>query len=442
MDAPRRRTALSRETRLLIVTIAVSAVMLLVLARFRFPSDDGAPPSAVAAPLERLAARATFEELAGIVSQLDRRLHDVTLALRVAGGVGTDRGQTREEAPYYVPGLRVARDLALAQLGEGDRVQAVIGASDFTPVVVAADPVRGIALVRVPPVDVPAPALPSEGSGGWTSRYVAVVEATRGGTATRPVFLARTTPMLVPRWQQPLLETGRTLGAASGAFVFNIDGTWLGLLVTDEAGGAIVPASALLQAVEDLQEGRVRVAGDIGIDMQPLTPAVRKATGASQGVIVSYVDPEGPAAGQLRVGDVVDAIDGEPTYSPDTLRVRINRLEPGATVRVRVMRDRAMLELPVPVRTRADATAAGTSVLGLQLRRIAGIGAEVVRVEPRSVAARAGLRVGDMLTTVGARSTPTPADVTQAWRALAAGSGLLVGFERDGHHLVTALEKP
>ncbi|MCL4812684.1 MAG: PDZ domain-containing protein [Vicinamibacteraceae bacterium] len=441
MDAPRRRPALSRETRLLIVTIAVSAVMLLVLARFRFPSDNGPSPAAVAAPLERLAARATFEELAGIVGQLDRRLSGVTLAFRVAGAP-SDRGSTREESPSYVPGLRVARDLALAQIGEGDRVQAVVGASDFTPVVVAADAVRGIALVRVPPADVTAPSLPSEGAGGWTSRYVAVVEATRGGTATRPVFLARTTPMLVPRWPQPLLETGRTLGASSGAFVFNIDGTWLGLLVADEAGGAIVPASALLQAVDDMQEGRVRVAGDVGVEVQSLTPAIRRATGASQGVVVSFVDPAGPANGHLRVGDVVDAIDGEPTYSPDTFRVRINRVDPGASVRVRVMRDRAMLELPIAVSTRAGSAAASSGVLGLQLRRVAGIGSEVVRVEARSVAALSGLREGDMITTAGSRTTPAPADLVQAWRAVAAGAGLLVGFERDGQHHVTALEKP
>jgi hypothetical protein len=71
----------SRETRLLLLTMIVSAAVLGVLAQFRFP--DVQRVEAPAQPLERLAARATFDELAGIIERLDRRIAPSIVVLRV-----------------------------------------------------------------------------------------------------------------------------------------------------------------------------------------------------------------------------------------------------------------------------------------------------------------------------------------------------------------------
>ena len=74
MTEPRAPEA-RRETRLLLATIAVSVGMLLLLARFRFPEEAGRQTvEPAAAPLERLAARATFDELAGTMADLERRI--------------------------------------------------------------------------------------------------------------------------------------------------------------------------------------------------------------------------------------------------------------------------------------------------------------------------------------------------------------------------------
>ena len=71
-DTPARGSG--RETRLLLVTIAVSVATLLLLARFRFPADEVQPTDPAPAPPERLAARATYDELAGIMADLERRI--------------------------------------------------------------------------------------------------------------------------------------------------------------------------------------------------------------------------------------------------------------------------------------------------------------------------------------------------------------------------------
>jgi hypothetical protein len=72
--------------RLLLVTIAVSVGMLLLLARFRFP-DDATDQTAAPAPppLERLAASATYDELAGIMGDLERRVRPTIIPLAVQG---------------------------------------------------------------------------------------------------------------------------------------------------------------------------------------------------------------------------------------------------------------------------------------------------------------------------------------------------------------------
>ncbi len=97
--------------RLLLVTIAVSVGMLLLLARFRFPDEatrqtvEPAP-----APLERLAASATYDELASIMGDLERRVRPTVVSLAVQGPsaiayipAGTPDGGSRRSNPGSGP---------------------------------------------------------------------------------------------------------------------------------------------------------------------------------------------------------------------------------------------------------------------------------------------------------------------------------------------------
>ena len=97
-----------RETRLLLATLAVSVAMLLLLARYRFPDEPGSHQSVepAPAPLERLAARATFDELASIMADLERRILPslVTVAGQAASGT------------TYVPGVQLSSDRAVATI--------------------------------------------------------------------------------------------------------------------------------------------------------------------------------------------------------------------------------------------------------------------------------------------------------------------------------------
>ena len=142
-----------RETRLLLATIAVSAGMLLLLARFRFPDEASRQTTESApAPLERLAARATYDELASVMADLERRISPSLFALGTQGDDGL----------RYLPAVRVTADRAVVML-PADRRLVSIGTTPGPPIVLR-DPTTELVVVQTPPAEASVAVFPSGGS--------------------------------------------------------------------------------------------------------------------------------------------------------------------------------------------------------------------------------------------------------------------------------------
>ncbi|MCL4844952.1 MAG: PDZ domain-containing protein [Acidobacteria bacterium] len=431
-----------RETRLLLVTIAVSVGVLLLLARFRFPEAPRAAATATQ-PLERLAARATYDELAAIIEQLESRVAPSALVLRISASRSASPSiDAGSEQPRFVPGLRIRDDLVLAALHPEDRVQGIVGNAEAVPMMLAADRVRGLALVRVPaqPTQLPVAESPRVTT---SPRYVAALEGTRGGPSLRPLFLGRTDPVVGPRWDRPLLALGGTPQAQIGSIVFTFDGRLAGMVVADEGVPLLAPGDALLQAADALLQGRTAQTGDLGVTFQPLTPDLARVTGASRGAVVAHIDPDGPSAGILRLGDVIETVANEAVFSADALDLRIARAQPGQRLPVKARRGSDAIDAILTVRAYEPAAPAPlVGQLGLTLAAVQDLGSEVARVEPRSLGAHAGLMAGDIITRFGDIDAPTPADITRTFARSATGTTWLVGAARRDRHFVIVLEKP
>ena len=163
-----------------------------------------------------------------------------------------------------------------------------------------------------------------------------------------------------------------------------------------------------------------------------------------RGVVVSWVDARGPAAGQVAVGDLLEGFVEDGVVTPMTsslLAVRMDRLSKDDTVTVRVRRfadsgrssDVRLTAGPLPPPP--------PSSLGLTLRAVNRVGAVVLSVTPGSVAERAGLRpLADTITLAGAHVAPTPAQVASAFAAASADRPLLTAVTRGAEHRVLALE--
>ena len=242
-----------RETRLLLLVIVVAVTMLLILAQFRYPAPDPAVAAPVAGPIERLAARATFEELALIMADVAARVQPALTILQIER-VPPPVVRPRRDAspPVSVPperrsitALRVDADLAIAYLPEGFRVVA-----DSDGGAAVEDEARRLVLARVEALPF-APAGPVATISG--PGYLAVFEGARGGPAVRPLFVGRVDELDDPRWTMPVLAVGGDPQLNPGAFVYALDGRLVGMTIPDASGVAIVRTPALLAAVEALR---------------------------------------------------------------------------------------------------------------------------------------------------------------------------------------------
>jgi PDZ domain-containing protein len=89
------------------------------------------------------------------------------------------------------------------------------------------------------------------------------------------------------------------------------------------------------------------------------------------GALVIGVAPNVPAAGKVKAGDVIVAVDGTPIRTPDELRSEIGRRKPGDSVEVTVRRGQERLE--VTTSTVASPEDASRPIIGIQVDQDADI---------------------------------------------------------------------
>ncbi len=309
MSTPEVSPKGTRETRLLLVTIAVSVGVLLLLARYRFPDDSAIRTvESAPAPLERLAARAAYDELASIMADLERRIAPRVAIIRTQAPAG---GTSMQIAPRLLP------DRVVTVVPAG---AAILGAgAGSEQELISRDLSAGLAVLRVHAVDdsaVQIRQLPLR----IGPRYAAIVEATAIGPAITPLYIGRAETFEDPHTGATLLSlAGVQRPVHVGAAIFTLEGLLVGL-VRDAADTVTVVPAETLQTIAVKAQPAAPARGDLGVEVDTLNASLARATGADRGVVVSYVRPEGPAAEALRIGDVIQSIDGKPVslFKPPT----------------------------------------------------------------------------------------------------------------------------
>ena len=400
----------SRETRRLLITILISVTALWLLARIRF-QERPAASTPVPNVLAQLRPVSNYADLARVIA--DIRPVIVAAVSASAGGRAA---------------LRIREDAA---------VTLEPGAEDS---LLASDRATGLAIVRHGRGEVP-------GLMPWVPRlldyprYLVAAELSGDRVALRPFFTGSLFPSSSPLWGGELWSIPSSSAIAPGTFIFTTEGAFAGLSVRHGDSAALVPAALLFEAIERLrqQDGE---AGDLGIAVQPLSPPVAAATGASTGVVINAVDGTGAAAGALVPTEVIEAVNGQDIHTPDHWHAQTARVNAGDTATLRVRGGGSVREVQVTARPFAVPTEAPENLsLGLQLRSIRAVGVEVLSVQPDSRAARATLRAGDTITFAAGQESPTSAQVLRAWAALPAGGSLLVALSRGDRHSVVAIKK-
>ncbi len=369
---------ISRETRRLLLAVLVAVAVLWLLARVRF--TDGPPAAGPVQPLlGQLAARPTFADLAAEISRVHARLQPSVLVVNVPPAID----DTTFPGPRPLAALRVTNTLAVALLPEA----AAARPDDLD--VVATDAASGLTILNVDAAEGVTP------PAAWTPqrpedpRYVWATTALAGGVSLRPVFVAALEPITRPAWPGQLWKTAPSTDLEPGSFVFTTTGNLAGLVVDDGGERAIVGGDALMVEIERLRDSPNPGRGHLGLEVQPLSRALASATGSTGGVVVTWVDPMGPAAGALVVGDVMEEADGT-RLTPQNWAVRAARVVPGEMLTIRVRR-RGEVHEAVLVAAAAPPPSDVAS-LGALMRAVPGVGSEVLRVVP--IGRRGTLRGG------------------------------------------------
>jgi S1-C subfamily serine protease len=149
-----------------------------------------------------------------------------------------------------------------------------------------------------------------------------------------------------------LLETDAVIEpASSGGPLLGSDGRVIGITARlDPDTGFAVPANVARTVLAQLQENHKVIRPYIGIR--------GRATGL--GVELTDLHAGGPAErGGLRVGDVVEEIDGTPVHTLGGLLAEVDRRSVGDTVELRVLRDGATVDVTVRLEERPATIPAG-----------------------------------------------------------------------------------
>lgn len=153
----------------------------------------------------------------------------------------------------------------------------------------------------------------------------------------------------------PVLYRDRVVGVA-----------FQGLRAAQNIGYAI-PIPVIRHFLTDVEDGTYHGYPELGVShVDSRNPALRGALGLGgmrEGVAVGYVDPFGSAAGILRPGDVLLAIDGHPIADDGSVVLDgtsveyvelLERKQWGETVTLDVWRERARSRIPVPLTNPPD----------------------------------------------------------------------------------------
>lgn len=205
----------------------------------------------------------------------------------------------------------------------------------------------------------------------------------------------------------------------SGGALVNMQGQLIGIntaMVAPSDGnigiGFSIPSNMVKNVIEQLLKyGKVE-RGVLGVIVQNITPSLEEAMhlNTTQGALISQVLPNTPAAAaQLKPQDVITQIDQRKIQNADQLRNTLGLIRPGTLITLTVIRDHNTLQLKAtvgdPKKIKEKKTPYFSGVRMQDLNEMEPDGARlkgllVTAISDNSEAALAGLKLGDVITTI------------------------------------------
>jgi len=271
----------------------------------------------------------------------------------------------------------------------------------------------------------------------------------------------------------PFIQTDVAINPGnSGGPLINMRGEVVGInsQIYSRSGGFMgisfaIPMDEAIRVSEQLRESGRVTRGRIGVQIEPVTKELAETLGLgrAQGALINRIEPGAPAdkAG-LEPGDVIIKIDGKPIEKSSDLPRLVGNTRPGTQSTLTVFRRGAMKELSVVIaelepeklvkrsnepeeKPKAASSAQGLGLVVADLTEAQKNELKIkggVRVESlQDIAARAGLREGDVILAVGNMEVTQMKDFSSAVAKMDKSKPVSVLFRR-GELTRFALIKP
>ncbi len=275
-----------------------------------------------------------------------------------------------------------------------------------------------------------------------------------GGTVTLGIVSARDRDINSGPYDN-FIQTDASINKGnSGGPLFNMDGKVIGIntAIISPSGGSIgigfaVPAATIAPIIAQLREFGETRRGWLGVRIQSVTDEIAESLGMEKkmGALIANVNPKGPAfAGGMKAGDIITKFNDVPVTqmrdlprivadTPVGQQVDVIVLRKGTekTLRIKIARldekiKKASLTSPQQGSDgtkRIDDLGLSLSSLNDDLRKKYKIGKKVagvviVEVDPSSIAAEKGIKVGDVISEVGQEIVKSPEDVEKRVKEL------------------------
>lgn len=262
---------------------------------------------------------------------------------------------------------------------------------------------------------------------------------------------------------QDFIQTDANINPGnSGGPLVNIDGEVIGINTLirglNTGIGFAVPINLAREVSEQLiAKGKfARAWLGVGIGALKDEPDYRGlVNGLTEGVVIKRIMPDGPASkAELKPSDIVTAVEGRPVASAQQLRNEIRSKPIGQPLTLDVHRSGKNLKIKVVPEAwpdepemfaarRAPAETESATAFGLTVKPLTpemarqydatkASGVIVAEVEEDSVAARKGLRPGDLITDVNHKAVKSVREFREAVKSADAKKGIVLNFTSRG----------
>ena len=264
-----------------------------------------------------------------------------------------------------------------------------------------------------------------------------------GGTVTRGIISAVGRDINAGPYVDFIQTDAAINRGNSGGPLFDMDGNVIGVnsAIYSPSGGSVgvgfaIPSNIVKTVVAQLKEGGIVKRGWLGVAIQTVTPEIASALGldGTKGALVANVAKDGPAHDKLRTGDLILAFDGTPVGDSRDLPKLVGVTKAGGTVDIDILRQGAEKSVAVKIgelkteqhaantnapvdKDGADSERLSASITTLspEVRQSLGLddtvnGVVITALKADGGAAKAGIKVGDVILQVGGTPVGQPLD--------------------------------